>query len=314
MIRRISYFAFIAVVALLAARLAMAQDNTAPIDSQYSYARLFLAASKSPDIAVNAGVARVSGRVNWNDTDPSASAFDFTAYPAGQNQASEDPGNPASYKNLPETGSYTVIDFTSKHVESIGEGTYRVTGDLTVTQTERQASYGPSESYSGPVYGPAVVHSAKQVAVFVFRRAQTTQNDPAKWLATGIVTVGELPELLTAVAATDWPIFVAEEHCVAPSNVGEDFSGPACSDLTVDRTPRTDVQCAMPSNVGEDFAGEQCTGTPLQLAANTSSESQFVNRGHSAVPAGQLVADEVRLQLELQLEQPSAVRLATSGQ
>ena len=314
MIRRISYFAFIAVVALLAGRVGMAQSNTAPVDSQYSFARLFLAASNSPDIAVNAGVARVSGHVNWNDSEPAASTFDFTAYPAGQNEAPNDPGNPASYKGLPKTGSYTVIDFKSKHVDSIGEGTYRVTGDLTVTQAERQESYGPTESYSGPVYGPAVVHSAKQVAVFVFRRAQATQNDPAKWLATSIVTVEELPELLTAVANTDWPIFVAEEHCVVPSNVGEDFSGPACSDLTVDRAPRTDVQCAMPSTVGEDFAGEQCTGTPLQLAANTSSESQFVNRGHSADPGGQLVADEVRLQLELQLGQPSAVRLATSGQ
>lgn len=314
MIRRISYFAFIAVVALLAGRLAMAQDNTAPVDSQYSFARLFLAASKSPDIAINAGVARVSGRVNWNDSDPAASTFDFTAYPAGQNEALEDPGNPASYKNLPKTGSYTVIDFKSKHIESIDEGTYRVTGDLTVTQAERQASYGPSESYSGPVYGPVTVHSATQTAVFVFRRAQTTQNDPAKWLATSIVTVEELPELLTAVAATDWPVFIAEEHCAVPSNVGEDFSGVACSDLTVDRVPRTDLQCAMPSTVGEDFAGEECTGTPLQLAANTSSESQYVSRSHSADPATQLVADEVRLQLELQLGQPSAVRLATSGQ
>ena len=302
MTRRISYFAFIAIVGLLAGQSVMAQGKSVAIDSQYSTARLFLASSKSPDPFINAGVARVSGHVRWNDNDPSRSLFEFTAYPADGSEP---------YINVPETGSYTVISFKSKRVEPEGENAYRVTGDLTVTQAERQATYGPSESYSGPVYGPVVVHSAKQEAVFEFKRAQAGST---MWLATSIVTAEELPELLTAIGATDWPEFVVEEHCVVPANVGEDYSGPSCTEQTVDRTARTDIQCEMPATLGEGYSGEQCTGTPLQVPTNTRTQTQLANAHLSEDSSDQLVANEVRIQVELQLTQPSSARLGTSGQ
>ncbi|HYA63506.1 MAG TPA: YceI family protein [Candidatus Sulfotelmatobacter sp.] len=321
MIKRISYFAFIAIVGLLAGRLAMAQSNTAPIDSQYSAARLFLSSSKSPDKEINVGVARVSGNIRWSANDPSQSVFDFTAYPADQGEPALEFDDHEANQEFPTTASYTVIDFKSKRVEPNDDGSFRVTGDLTVTQVERIATYEPSEAYSGPTYGAAVVHSATRDAVFVFRRAQSTDvkaeklsTGAALWLASSVVSAKELPELLKAVAATDWPVFVEEERCDMPANVGEDYSGPACSTKIVDRVARTDVQCSMPSFVGEDFAGEQCTGAPLQTPTSTTTGSQSVNRHHSSDDPQQLVADEVRLQLELQLGQPNSARLGTSGQ
>jgi hypothetical protein len=250
----------------------------------------------------------VSGNVRWSDNDPSQSVFDFAAYPADQSEPELEFDDQEALQKLSKTDSYTVIDFKSNRVEPDNDGSFRVTGDLTVTQVERIATYEPGEAYSGPTYGAAVVHSAKREAVFEFRRAHS-----ALWLASSVITAKESPQLLEAVAATDWPTFIVEEHCDMPTNVGEDYSGPACSNRIVDRVARTDVQCLMPSYVREDFAGEQCTGTPLQTRTNTTTESQSANRHHSSDDT-QLVANEVRLQLELQLGQPNSARLGTSGQ
>ena len=97
-----------------------------------------------------------------------------------------------------------------------------------------------------------------------------------------------------------------------PSNVGEDFSGPACTMETIDPAPRTDVQWAMPSSLGEDFAGEVSTGTPLQVVRNSAAGN---NSGddHRNGDEHALVANEVKMELSLHLTRTNSLASASSG-
>ena len=307
------------IVAFTLGGLPVAAQNTAiRIDSENSTARLFLASSKNPDINVNVGVARVNGEVQWSAEDPARSVFDFTVYPAGEKEPGIGPDDKKPPKELPETANYTVITFRSKRVVPVMGGSLRVTGDLTISLVERIASYAPSEAYSGPIYGPAILHSVTREATFVFQHASTAdtsvKGDTATWVASSVVVGEDFPELLNAVAATDWPVFVSDEHCVMPPNVGEDFSGPVCTGKTVDPLPRTDMHCAMPSTLGEGFSGEVCTGTPLEVATNGGTQNGMETRHHKGDAKEQLLAAEVEFQLALQVANTDFPHGGTSGQ
>lgn len=296
-------------IAVLAGLPAAAQNAKIKMDSENSTARLIVTSSSNPNKSINVGVARLNGHVRWNTNDPAKSAFDFTVYPADQSQPGQEVG---------KTASYAVISFKSKRVEPVGYNAVRVTGELTVSDVERVATYDPSEGYSGPTYGPAVVHSAKREVVFYFQPANavdaSNQETPGSWVASSTVIGEDFPELLSAVSSADWPVYVKDEQCVMPETIGEDFSGPACTGETVDTQARTDIQCAMPSTIGEDFAGETCTGTPLQLPSSDSTLNAQSARGHKGGAKGQLVADEVKIQLAVKLAQPESTRAGAFGE
>jgi polyisoprenoid-binding protein YceI len=296
---------------LLSSQPVQAQANGFGIDSVNSTARLLLASTRKPGATINVGVTRVSGEVRWNAADPARSVFSFTAYPADDNAPGYGPEDEQLGPHSPTTANYTVINFKSRRVVPIEGGAVRVTGKLTVSHVERIASYDPSEAYSGPTYGPAIVRSASRTAVFVFKPASSTKEPPSTWTATSVVTGEEFPDLLGAVAGADWPGFVNDEQCVFPSTIGEDFSGPACTGKTVDPLSRTDVQCAMPSSIGEDFAGETCTGKPLQYPSHTSTQQLEASDPSNS---SQLVANEVEFQLVLQLAHGESARAGASGE
>lgn len=316
--KTLGHLAFIITIIVLGGQPAAAQNTRTQIDSDHSTARLFLSSSNKPDSSINVGVARVNGEVRWNPNDPTQSVFDFMAYPADQNEPGVGPGDKQPRKNIPEGANYTVITFKSKHVVPVEEGALRITGNLTVTRVERIASYDPSEAYSGPTYGPAIVHSVTREAVFMFQPEKTidpvTKEDPTTWVASSVVAGEDFPELLNAVAATDWPVFVSDEQCAMPWTVGEDFSGPACTGNRVDTAARTDVHCEMPSTVGEDFAGEVCTGTPLQMPTNDMTESKLEPQYHTGGATGQLTADQVNIELAVQLAQGDSAQASISGE
>jgi len=302
MFRKLAFGGLVAIGSLIVVTPVKAQSTVRRVDSTHSTARLFVASSKSPDKNINVGVARLNGKVRWNAADPVKSTFDFIMYPADE----KEPGQTRS-----KSANYAILSFKSKHVDPAGNDTVRVTGELTVSDVERIASYDPSESYSGPTYSPAVVHSAKHEATFVFQRAKagddTARDLGGDWVATTVVVGEDFPELLSAVSATNWPVYVAEENCTMPSTIGEDFSGPACTGKDVDTLAHTDLQCTTPLTVGEDFAGEVCTGTPLQVASEYSAQN------HKA-EANQLVADEVKIQLAVRMADHETAWVGASGE
>src|ERR1700756_4578464 len=248
MFRKLAQFAVVAVAGMVSVAPAFAQDAVSQIDSEHSTARLYLASSKSPDTSLNVGVARASGAVKLSAGNAATPNFDFIIYPADQKSS------------LTKKPNYTVVAFKSRRVVPLTADTYRVSGDLTVTYVQRSVSYDPSESYSGPTYGPAITSSQTQPVSFEFRRAISPGNSAnAEWIASSTIYGEDFPELLNAVSSTVWPVFVSDEQCTTPANVGEDFSGPACTGEVVEVAARKDLRCDTPAMVGEDFSGEVCT-------------------------------------------------------
>jgi polyisoprenoid-binding protein YceI len=304
--KRIVGLVLVALIGIVSATPVHSQNIVRVVDSERSTARLFLSSSKKPNASASVAVARMAGEVKRDAGDSRPSVFDFTVYPAdgtAVSQASNDQGA----GNLGSAGDYTVISFKSKHVVPGDPDSFLVTGDLTVTYVEQIATYADlSEAYAGPVYGPALMHSVKQEVILEFQKVshselQGASEGTTEWSASGTISGEEFPELLNAVSTTNWPVFVADEQCAMPSSVGEDYSGPTCTGKTVERASRTDLQCAMPSTVGEDYAGEVCTGTPLHVVAGRNAENRTSERGQGAGKTDELVADEVKIQLDLRL-------------
>jgi polyisoprenoid-binding protein YceI len=285
----------------------LAKNPAWRIDSEHSTARLFLASSRNPVDTVNVGVARANGLVNPIADDSATPDFDFTIYPADktaslerfeQNQNNDKPG---------DEPDYTLIRFKSTSVVPVDKNTFRVTGNLTLRYVVRPVTYDPTEAYSGPVYGPPVTHSVRQEAVFEFHQmnpsgASVAKNGDAEWSASSTITSHHFPKLLDAVSATDWPTFVADEHCVMPLTIGDDFSGPTCTGETVERASRKDIRCEMPANVGgEDFDGAVCSPTSFPLVITDPAQIAWEARHHTNGESNDLVANEVQIQLDLKL-------------
>jgi polyisoprenoid-binding protein YceI len=318
MLKKLALVTLVAVSGLIFVAPAPAENSTWRVDSEHSTARLFLASSRNPVDTVNVGVARANGLVNRIADDSAPPDFNFTIYPADktaslehfkQDQNDDKPGNEPDY---------TVIGFKSTRVVRLDKETFRVTGNLTLTYVDRLVTYDPSEAYSGPVYGPPVTHSVRQEAVFNFHEvnpsgAWAAKDGNAEWSAFTTISGEKFPELLDAVSATDWPTFVADEHCVMPSTIGEDFSGPSCTGEIVEPTPRKDLHCEMPATIGEDFAGEVCTQTSSPSVITNAGEIAWEASHHRSGESNELVANEVQIQLNLQLTKMNSTVVDSSG-
>jgi len=310
MANKLSVFALVALSGVISAAPALAQNSVSQIDSEHSTARLYLASTRNPNDNLNVGVARTSGVVKLNSGNSAAPNFDFTIYPADKKPSL----TKSAAGRREENPDYTVIAFKSRRVVPLTADTYRVSGDLTLTYVQRSVSYDPSESYSGPTYGPAITSSQTQPASFEFRRATSSRNSAnAEWIASSTISAEDFPELLGAVSSTVWPVFVADEQCSMPSNVGsEDYSGPACTGERVDVAARKDLSCDTPAMVGEDFSGEVCTQIAPSIVAPDQGQTISAKHHHNADP-NHLVANEVQIKLDLFTTSSSSTASLSSG-
>ncbi len=306
MLSKIARSLFLGSVGIVLASPLAAQDNSWRIDPAHSMARLFLESSKSPGTSVNVGVARINGEVDHVRDLPGDAAFDFTIYPADEASAQLSTGNKLLVGTSQEAPGYTVITFKSKQTLPTGGGACRVIGALTMMYIERDALYDPNKGYSGPVFGPAVYHSEQRDAVFEFHQVgkfPLRESKKSTAQLSGSIVIGgkDFPDLLTAVSSTDWPVFVADERCVMPSTVGEDFSGPVCTGKVVEPLPRVDIHCQMSATVGESFSGEVCTGTALKMTPGSTTGNYKGKSPRSSAVPGDLIADQVKIQLDMRL-------------
>jgi len=309
MLKKFSEFGLIAVAGFVFVAPAFAQSSVSRIDAEHSIARLYLASSTNPDINLNVGVARTSGVVKLNSADSATPDFDFAIYPADENPSL------ASNRREAKPG-YTVMAFKSRRVVPLAANTYRVSGDLTLTYVQRTVTYDPSESYSGPTYGPSITLSQTQPATFEFRRATPSGNTAgAEWIASSNISAEDFPQLMTAVSSTVWPLFVADEKCTVPSNLGtEDYSGPACTGERVDVAARKDLRCDTPLAVGEDFSGEVCTQVAPSIVTPDQGQSLSAKHHHDKADAKHIVANQVQIQLDLFTAGPGSAIAVASGQ
>jgi len=303
MIRRIGYLMLFFLFGMTVGPPVLAQSRDLHINPEPSTARLFLASSQKPDASVNVGVARIKGVIHWNTNDPGSSTLDFDISPADGKAYRLEPGSGAVNQSLPNTNNYVILSFKSKRIVQTGGDVYRVFGELKVLHATRSTTYDPTKTYEGPIYGPVVVHTAVRDVAFVFQTSKSTDRAAGKtasatWIASSVISSEDFPELLKAVSTTVWPVFVENQECVFPSSVGEDFSGPKCTEKTVDPLPRIDIRCQV--------AG--CTGVPLQLVTNNASGNRMQKDSQQSNRKGALIADEVKFHIELQFTKVDSTR------
>src|ERR1700692_3743650 len=69
---------------------------------------------------------------------------------------------------LANPANQTLLCFHSKQVTRTADGKLQATGELKLARVDRNVQADPTEAYSGPVYGPPMVHTVSRQATFVF--------------------------------------------------------------------------------------------------------------------------------------------------
>jgi len=231
------------------------------VDARHSDAQLITDATTNygkNKINATVGVARISGRVRLDADNASLSTIDISMYPATSTTPAIGEDGKIKKQWLSNLANHTMVCFHAKGTSHTPDGRLRTSGTLVLTRVDRNVEYNPSEAYSGPVYGPPMVHRMSHEATFVFdsptNSGASGQKNDAKdtemdFSGSTKVITEDFPQLFKAVMATYWPPVVQDEKCQTPSVVGEDYSGPHCSGTFID-APGLPEQIR---EVGEDY-------------------------------------------------------------
>jgi polyisoprenoid-binding protein YceI len=212
------------------------------VDTRHSDAKLITDATTDygkTKINVALGYARIRGVFKIDDADPAKSTVEFSFYPAMSMTPSIDEGGKFLRQWLQNPANQTLVCFHSKRVVRTPDGRLQATGELAVTRVDRNVEAEPTEAYSGPVYGPPIIHRVSREATFVFdlQDANGSGQKESSIEASGSTSMfrEDFPQLVKTVVNTYWPAVVQEENCLYP-------------------------------DASEAYSGAQCTGTYLQTA------------------------------------------------
>lgn len=225
----------LAVVALAVPRKPEATTGSWLVDAHHSDAQL--TADGTTDfgktkMTFTIGYARVNGRVKLDNEDPAKSDFELHIYPAGTMAPSIDEAGKTMNHWMANLANNTLVCFHSKSIKKTADGRLQATGELVLTRVDRNVELTPSEAYSGPVYGPPMIHRIVREGTFVFDfpAASGSGQKDGGVQALGSTTVHreDFPQMLKAVIATYWPPVVQDRNCKVPS-VSEAYSGAQCT-------------------------------------------------------------------------------------
>ncbi len=215
------------------------------------------------------GFARVNGTFNIDDAKPENSKLDIHIFPASSDAPMLDENGQLKAQWVANVANHTLICFHSKKVVRTSDGKLQVTGDLVLTRIDRNVDLEPNEAYSGPVYGPPVVHRVVRDATFVIDLAADNGQKGA-WRATGSTAVARegFPELVRAAISTNWPPVVMDEQCTNPAGGTEDYRGFRCTGTFMEAQGLPPA----PTRAGEDYPGPSdynaIVGNQLTLMVN----------------------------------------------
>jgi polyisoprenoid-binding protein YceI len=226
------------------------------VDARHSDAQLITDGTTNygkTKMEFTAGIARITGKVNLDNDDPSKSSFDLTMYPA--NSATPPIGEDGKVRSswLANLANHTLVCFHSKGFVKTADGRLRTTGNLVLTRVDRNVEAGSGEAYAGPVYGPPMVHRVIREATFVFDVPSSAGGgNNGEVLTSGSTNVIEedFPQLVKAVLGTYWPPVVQDENCQSVGGAGESYGGSRCTG-TVLEAPGLPQEPG--TTVGEDY-------------------------------------------------------------
>ena len=224
-----------AALALSAPSLPTSTAGSWQVDTPHSDAQLKTDATTDygkTKIDVTLGFARVRGRMTLDDADPTKSRVDMTIYPATAMTPDINEDGKFLRSWLSNLSNHTLVCFHSKKLVRTSDGRLQATGDLVLTRVDRELEATPSEGYSGPVYGPPMIHRVSREATFVFDLPAVGKGQKdGGLLATGSTSMfrEDYPPLVTAVLATYWPPVVQDKSCQEPPTVNESYAGAECT-------------------------------------------------------------------------------------
>jgi polyisoprenoid-binding protein YceI len=205
------------------------------VDTRHSDAKLITDATTDygkTKINVALGYARIGGVFKIDDADPAKSSVDFRFYPAMSMAPSIDERGKFLKEFLQNPANQTLVCFHSKRVVRMPDGRLQATGELAVTRVDRNVEAEPTEAYSGPVYGPPIIHRVSHEATFVFdlQDANGSGQKEATLQASGSTSMfrEDFPQLVKTVVNTYWPTVVQEQNCQYP-DASEAYSGAQCT-------------------------------------------------------------------------------------
>jgi polyisoprenoid-binding protein YceI len=227
---------FLAILAVAVPRGTVSPTGSWVVDNRHSDAQLTTDGTTDfgkTKMTFTIGYGRVNGRVKVDNDAPANSAFDFAMYPATSMIPSIDEAGKFLNEWLANSANNTMVCFHSKGFAKTADGRLQTSGNLVLTRVDRNVDLTPNEAYSGPVYGPPLVHRIVHEATFVFDFPAATGGTAKKDNgigATGSTTVirEDFPQLLKAVTATLWPVVVQDKNCQVPG-ASEAYSGAQCS-------------------------------------------------------------------------------------
>jgi polyisoprenoid-binding protein YceI len=197
------------------------------------------------------GFARVNGTITLDDANPANSKLDFSMYPATTSSPVIAENGNFKQEWLGNVANHTLVCFHSKSVVRTPDGKLQATGELVLTRVDRNVQLDPTEAYSGPVYGPPMIHRVSREATFAFDPPGSGQKGGIELTGNTRMSRENFPQLVKAVVSTNWPPLVQDEQCVTPAGGTEDYRGYQCSGTFMEAPglPPT------PTQIGEDFPG-----------------------------------------------------------
>jgi polyisoprenoid-binding protein YceI len=238
------------------------------VDPRYSNAQLITDATTNygqNKIDFALGNARVTGRVQLDSNTPANSSFNLTMYPATSSTPPIGEDGKVKSRWISNLANQTLICFHSKTTSRTTDGHLRAVGTLVLTRVDRNVEYNPSEAFSGPTYGPPMVHRTTTDVTFVFgdpkppdTPVQATDAELVTFGSTKVVTE-DFPQLFKVLMSTYWPPVVMDENCQQSGVTGgEDYSGPRCTGTFVD-SPSLPAE-PTGANIGREDYGSDSSG------------------------------------------------------
>jgi polyisoprenoid-binding protein YceI len=237
------------------------------IDTRHSAVQLISDATTEfgkKKISYTLGYARVNGEIMLDDANVANSKFELHMYPADAMAPPIGEGGKTMNQYMADMANHTLICFHSKEVTRTADGKVKVAGELVLTRVDRNVEIEPSEAYSGPTYGPPIVHRVVREVSFTFDPPAAKAKNAQMTGSTNLAREN-YPHLVKAVLTASWPPLVQDEKSHNTAGGTEDYHGNDCTGhyLSGSGLPPAPVQ------VGEDYPGasdfNHILGNQLQI-------------------------------------------------
>jgi len=200
--------------------------------------------------------ARVVGILKLDAANPSNSSIHIDFYPSTSMTPTLDHDGNVNLTWFANHANNTMVCFHSESVQQTADGRLSSKGSLGLIRVDRNVQVTPSESYSGPVYGPPIFNHTKQPATFVFDAPAVAAKGPNKGSleSSGSSSLAreDYPQLFRAVFATVWPPVVRDKNCQT-AGTGEAYGGSQCTGTFLVPT----FPLGPNASFGEDYPGPQ---------------------------------------------------------